>query len=136
MSGLKNYYDISSNIEYTKSTPFRTLYKSNEFDNTINYFNLGLHLDDKIDYKVLMNDNIPGPVKNAWRTIKQKIEFLKNQNKLNTIYINDYLQRDNNYEMMNFIKYTWDDIQVYNLSSDILDIFKTKLTELSQLIKK
>ena len=136
MSGLKNYYDISSNLVYTQSTPSRTLYKSNEFDNTVNDFNIGLNLDDKIDYEILMNDNIAGPVKNTWRTIKQKIEFLKNQNKLNTIYINDYLQRDNNYEIVNFIKYTWDDIQVYNLSSDILDIFKKKLTELSQLIKK
>ena len=104
MSGLKNYYDISSNIEYTASTPNRVLFKKNEYDNISNNFNLGLNLDDKIDYQILMNDTLPGPVKNTWRTIKQKIEFLKNQNKLNTIFINDYLQRDNNYEIMNFIK--------------------------------
>ena len=140
MSGLKNYYELSSNIKPEingLNTPtIRRLYKTNEYDNTLDHFNLGLRLDDKIDYKILMNDNLPGPVKNTWRTIKQKIEYLKNQNKLNTIYIKDYLQRDNNYEVMNFIKYTWEDIQVYNLPSDILDTFKTKLMELANIIEK
>jgi hypothetical protein len=64
------------------------------------------------------------------------VELIIQQKKLNTIYINDYLQRDNNYEIMNFIKYTWEDIQIYNLSNEILNIFKLKLTELYNLIKK
>jgi hypothetical protein len=137
MSKHSNYYELSvsdKNINIDEKPIREKLYKSNDFKN--NYFNAGIAVDDKIDYQILMDDDIPGPVKNSWKKIKEKIHFVKQQNKLNTVYINDYLQRDNNYETKNFIKYTWNDIQVYNLSKDTLNIFKSKLIELLNLIQK
>lgn len=140
MSKNMNYYELSAsdkNINIGEKSIQKKLYKSSDSNNfKNNYFNEGIALDDKNDYKILMNENIPGPVKNTWRKLKEKIKFIQQQNKLNTIYINDYLQRDNNYETMNFIKYTWEDIKVYNLSNEILNIFKLKLIELSNLIQK
>ena len=140
MSKNSNYYELSpseKNINIDEKSIQKKLYKLNEYnDFNNNYFNEGIVLDDKFDYQILMDEDIPGPVKNTWKKIKEKIKLIQQQNKLNTVYINDYLQRDNNYETMNFIKYTWDDMKVYNLSNEILNIIKLKLIELSNLIQK
>jgi hypothetical protein len=92
--------------------------------------------NSKYNATIMNNDKIPGPVKKTWATIKEKEYYVLQQNKLNTIFINDYQQRDFNYEIINFINYTWQDIQVYNLPKDVLDIFKQKLTNLYNIVKK
>ena len=92
--------------------------------------------NNKYNSKIMNDDKIPGPVKKTWATIKEKEYNVLQQNKLDTIFINDYQQRDFNYEIINFINYTWQDIQVYNLPKDVLDIFKYKLTNLYNIVKK
>ena len=96
---------------------------SNQLDNT------------KIDFTILNDDTLPGPVRQIWETLRTKELYLIQQNKLNTIYINDYQQRDMNNELKNYINYTWQNIQIYKLPENILLAFKNKLINLEKLIK-
>ena len=91
--------------------------------------------NSSLDITILNDDTLPGPVKQIWGTLRTKELYLIQQNKLNTIYINDYQQRDSNNELSNYINYTWQNIQMYNLPTNILMIFRNKLLNLAKLIK-
>jgi hypothetical protein len=91
--------------------------------------------NSSFDIIILNDDRLPGPVKQIWGTLRTKELYLIQQNKLNTVYINDYQQRDTNNELSNYINYTWQNLQMYNLPNNILMIFKNKLLNLSKLIK-
>jgi len=86
------------------------------------------------DKKILINNDLPGPVRQTWITIKDKEIYILNQMKNNNIYIKEYQLRDTKLEIRNFVNYTWQDLQNYNLPNDILMIFKTKLIKLSNLV--
>jgi len=88
------------------------------------------------DYKILNDDTLPGPVKQIWSSIKDKKLYLIKQKQLNTVFINDYQQKDLNIEIINYINMTWQSILIYKLSSDVLILFKNKLLELNSLLNK
>jgi len=88
------------------------------------------------DYKILNDDTLPGPVKQIWSSIKDKKLYLIKQTQLNTVFINDYQQKDLNIEIINYINMTWQSILIYKLSSDVLILFKNKLLELNSLLNK
>ena len=79
------------------------------------------------DKQILINNDLPGPVRNTWMRIKDKeIQFTKSK-KENNIYTTEYQLRDTKIEMINFINYTWQDIQNYNLPENIIGLFKKRL---------
>jgi len=136
-----NNYAPSSNVDFIDipSSKFEPRFKGQINTNiVINQTNIKMMelFNNTYNNRILNDDTLPGPVKKAWSTIKEKEYNLLQQNKLDTIYINDYQQRDFNYETINFINYVWQDIQVYNLPKDVLDIFKNKLINLYNLVKK
>jgi len=136
-----NNYAPSSNINNNEVPIYKIdgIFKGEINTNiVINQTNIKMMelFNNKYNDRILNDDTLPGPVKKAWSTIKAKEYNLLQQNKLDTVYINDYQQRDFNYETINFINYTWQDIQVYNLPKDVLDIFKNKLINLYNLVKK
>jgi hypothetical protein len=88
-----------------------------------------------MDYLIMNDDNLPGPVKQIWSTIRTKESYILQQNKLNTLFINDYEQRDSNNELTNYINYTWQTLLIYKLPTNILMMFKYKLLNLSKLIR-
>jgi hypothetical protein len=88
------------------------------------------------DYRILNDDTLPGPVKQIWSSIKDKKLYLIKQKQLNTVFINDYQQKDSNIEIINYINMTWQSILIYKLSSDVLILFKNKLLELNSLLDK
>jgi len=87
-----------------------------------------------VDYRIMNDDSLPGPVKQMYSTIRNKELYLIQQQKLNTIYINDYQQRDSNIELTNYINITWQSLLEYKLPYDILLIFRNKLLSLAKLI--
>ena len=87
------------------------------------------------DYRILNDDKLPGPVKQIWSSIKDKKLYLIKQKQLNTVFINDYQQKDLNIEIINYINMTWQSILIYKLSSNILILFKNKLLELNSILK-
>jgi hypothetical protein len=87
------------------------------------------------DYIILNDDSIPGPVKQIWSAIKDKQLFLIKQKQLNTVFINDYQQRDSNIEIINYINMTWQTLLMYKLPPNILILFKNKLLELDLILK-
>ena len=89
-----------------------------------------LQQDRNDDVKILNNDSIPGPVKNTWSKIKDKELYIIQQNNNRSVYVNDYQLKDAKIEVKNFINYTWEDLQNYGLSSDILELFKKRLERL------
>lgn len=91
-------------------------------------------LDLNDDKKILINNDLPGPVRQTWMTIKDKELYITNQKKSTNIYTYQYQLRDTKLEIINFINYTWQDLQNYNISNDILLIFKNRLLRLNQLI--
>ena len=86
------------------------------------------------DYRIMNDDSLPGPVKQIWSSIKDKQLFLIKQKQLNTVFINDYQQRDSNIEIINYINMTWQSILMYNLPSNVLILFKNKLLELNSIL--
>ena len=86
------------------------------------------------DIKILDDDSIPGPVKQSWIKIKDKELYMTNQLKNKNIYTTEYQARDDKVDLKNFINYTWQDIQSYNLSNDILVLFRTKLEGLIRFL--
>jgi hypothetical protein len=91
--------------------------------------------ETNMDITIMNDDTIPGPVKQIWSSLRTKELYLIQQNKSNTVYINDYQQRDLNNELTNYINYTWQTLLMYKLPSKIIMIFKYKLSNLSKLIK-
>ena len=89
-----------------------------------------LQQDRNDDVKILNNDSIPGPVKNTWSKIKDKEGYITQQNNNKSVYVIDYQLRDAKIEVKNFINYTWEDLQNYRLSPDILQLFKKRLERL------
>jgi hypothetical protein len=87
------------------------------------------------DYRIMNDDSLPGPVKQIWSSIKDKQLFLTKQKQLNTVFINDYQQRDSNIEIINYINLTWQNVLMYNLKPNIIKLFKTKLLELNSMLK-
>jgi hypothetical protein len=93
------------------------------------------HEEDQLeDMKILINNDLPGPVRNTWTEIKDKELLLIHDKKQNNIYTLHYQLRDTKIEMVNFINYTWQDLKNYNLPSDILALFKKRLERLYKLI--
>jgi hypothetical protein len=86
------------------------------------------------DKKILINNDLPGPVRETWIVIKDKELYIANQKKNTNIYVQQYQLRDTKLEIINFINYTWQDLQNYNIPNDILLMFKNKLIELSMKI--
>jgi len=86
------------------------------------------------DIKILINNDLPGPVRDTWMTIKDREIYIINAKKNTNIYTYQYQLRDTKLEIINFINYTWQDLQNYNLPSDILIIFKNRLLQLSKLV--
>jgi hypothetical protein len=91
--------------------------------------------ETNMDFTIMNDDTIPGPVKQMWSSLRTKELYLIQQNKLNTVYINDYQQRDLNNELVNYINYTWQTLQIYKLPLKIIMMFRYKLSSLSKLIK-
>jgi hypothetical protein len=87
------------------------------------------------DNQILINNDLPGPVKNTWMRIKDKEIQIIYQKKENNIYIREYQLRDTKLEMINFINYTWQDLTNYNLDLCILALFKKRLLRLYSYIK-
>jgi len=86
------------------------------------------------DKKILINNDLPGPVRQTWMTLKDKEIYILNIKKNKNIYTYEYQLRDTKLEIVNFINYTWQDLHNYNLPQNILDIFKYRLLRISQLI--
>ena len=86
------------------------------------------------DQKILINNDLPGPVRQTWMSIKDKEIYISNIRKETNIYIQQYQLRDAKLEIINFINYTWQDLKNYNIPSDILLIFKDRLLKLSKLV--
>ena len=86
------------------------------------------------DKKILINNDLPGPVRQTWMTIKDREIYIMNAKKDTNIYTYQYQLRDTKLEIINFVNYTWQDLQNYNIPSDILLIFKNRLLRLSTLV--
>jgi len=91
---------------------------------------------NKEDIIILEDDKLPRPVKDIWRTIKVKQNYIIQQNKLATVYTVNYQQRDINVETINYINYSWQELSQYNLNNNILELFKKRLIILYNLINK
>ena len=94
---------------------------------------------DKVDVlvdenKIFTDINIAAPVKLLWTRLRDKENYLIQQKKLNTFFINDYQTRDNNADVVNYINFTWGELRKYNLPIEIIEIFKKRLTKIQQLI--
>ena len=86
------------------------------------------------DKKILINNDLPGPVRQTWMTLKDKEIYILNLRKETNIYTQQYQLRDTKLEIINFINYTWQDLQNYNIPQNILIIFKNRLLRLSRSI--
>jgi hypothetical protein len=109
------------------------LYNQNSIINES--FNLNQVNPTDDDYQIMNDDTLPGPVRQIWLSIKDKKLYLIKQKQLNTVFINDYRQKDLNIEIINYVNMTWQSILIYNLSSDVLILFKDKLLELNSILK-
>ena len=85
--------------------------------------------------KILINNDLPGPVRNTWLRIKDKELQIKRDTSDKNIYIQEYQLRDTKLEMINFINYTWQDLRNYNIDLCILALFKKRLLRLYSYIK-
>jgi len=99
----------------------------NEPDKTLKNF-------DEEDKKILINNDLPGAVRELWITIKDKEIYIVNLKKNINVYTFQYQLRDTKLEIINFVNYTWQDLQNYNLSNEVLLIFKNRLLHLSKLV--
>ncbi len=80
--------------------------------------------------QILINNDLPGPVRNIWMRIKDKEIQIKQQKKDLNIYIQEYQLRDTKLEIINFVNYTWQDLHNYNLPKNILELYKKRLLRL------
>ena len=87
-------------------------------------------LDLEEEKKILINNDLPGPVRNTWMRLKDKEFQIIQQNKDKNIYIQEYQLRDTKLEMINFVNYTWQDLHNYNLPTNILELYKKRLLRL------
>jgi hypothetical protein len=87
------------------------------------------------DRQILINNDLPGPVRNTWIRIKDKELQIKRERQDNNIYIQQYQLRDTNLEIINFINYTWQDLRLYNLDFKIIALFKKRLLRLYSYLK-
>jgi hypothetical protein len=79
------------------------------------------------DRQILINNDLPGPVRNTWMRIKDKeIQIIYQKNE-NNIYTTEYQLRDTKLEIINYINYTLQDLNNYNLATNILELFKKRL---------
>jgi hypothetical protein len=82
------------------------------------------------DKQILINNDLPGPVRNTWMRIKDKeLQIIQQKKDLN-IYIKEYQLRDTKLEMINFVNYTWQDLHNYKLPMNIIELFKKRLLRL------
>jgi hypothetical protein len=86
------------------------------------------------DKQILINNDLPGPVRNTWIRIKDKQLQINKMNQDKNIYIQQYQLRDTKIEMINFINYTWQDLENYNLPCNILELFKNRLLRLNSFV--
>ena len=84
--------------------------------------------------QILINNDLPGPVRNTWIRIKDKELQIKRELQNNNIYIQQYQLRDIKVEIINFINYTWQDLRSYNLNYNIIELFKKRLLRLYSYI--
>ena len=91
--------------------------------------------DDLIDDKqILINNDLPGAVRNTWILIKDKELKIQQERKIQNIYTLEYQLRDTKLEIINFINYTWQDLKNYKLPINIIALFKNRLERLYQQI--
>ena len=90
--------------------------------------------DMEEDKKILINNDLPGSVRQTWIRLKDKEIYIVNLKKEKNMYTFQYQLRDTKLEIINFINYTWQDLQNYKIPSDILLMFKNRLLRLSQLV--
>jgi hypothetical protein len=82
------------------------------------------------DKQILINNDLPGPVRNTWMRIKDKEIQIIQQKKENNIYTIEYQLRDTKLEIINYVNYTWQGLHNYNLPTNILELFKKRLLKL------
>ena len=82
------------------------------------------------DQHVLINNDLPGAVRNTWILIKDKELKIQQERKIQNIYTIEYQSRDTKLEIINFINYTWQDLKNYKLPVNILALFKKRLERL------
>jgi len=90
--------------------------------------------DEEDDKKILINNDLAGSVRQTWMTIKDKEIYIVNLKKDTNIYTQQYQLRDTKLQIINFVNYTWQDLQNYNIPDDILMIFKNRLLKLYNLV--
>ena len=90
--------------------------------------------NEEDDKKILINNDLPGQVRQTWMTIKDKEIYIVNLKKDTNIYTQQYQLRDTKLQIINFVNYTWQDLQNYNIPNDILMIFKNRLLKLNNLV--
>ena len=89
-----------------------------------------LSIEKQEDIKVLINNDLPGPVRDTWMYIKDKELYIIRENSNRSVFTNEYYLRDTKIEIINFINYTWEDLQKYKLPANILNLFKKRLERL------
>jgi len=83
---------------------------------------------------LLTNVDIAAPVKLLWLRLLEKEKYLIEQNKLNTFVINNTQTQDLKFDVINYINYTWEQIRYYNVSNEVTELFKSKLTDIYNLV--
>jgi hypothetical protein len=82
---------------------------------------------------LLTNVDIAAPVKLLWLRLEEREKYLTEQNKLNTFVINNTQTQDLKFDVINFINYTWEQLRYYKVPADVIEMFKTKLTNVYKL---
>ena len=83
---------------------------------------------------LLTNVEIDAPVKLLWLRLEEREKYLIEQNKLNTFVINNTQTQDLKFDVTNFINYTSDQLRYYKVPVDVIEMFKTKLTNVYNLV--
>lgn len=83
---------------------------------------------------LLTNVEIDAPVKLLWLRLEEREKYLIEQNKLNTYVINNTQTQDLKFDVTNFINYTWEQLRYYKVPADVIEMFKTKLTNVYNLV--
>ena len=83
---------------------------------------------------LLTNVEIDAPVKLLWLRLEEREQYLIEQNKLNTYVINNTQTQDLKFDVTNFINYTWEQLRYYKVPADVIEMFKTKLTNVYNLV--
>ena len=83
---------------------------------------------------LLTNVEIDAPVKLLWLRLEEREKYLIEQNKLNTYVINNTQTQDLKFDVTNFINYTWEQLRYYKVPADVIEMFKTKLTNIYNLV--